>query len=260
MAFLDDLSQKIAQAGQSVAQKTKDTTEIMKINGNISDEEKHLSELFLNLGKSYYEAHKSDSEEAFSAIVSEITDTTEKIKDYSEQVRRLKGLIDCPNCGKEIAYGMAFCTNCGTPAPTAEEAHSEEDGIVCSNCGKILPEGTAFCVECGTKVFTEPENTMEDISSVSTTDAKTCTKCGKVLEEGMLFCTECGTKVEANQASADNTKKCTNCGAELNDGMLFCTQCGTKVASVPIVRHCTNCGRVVSQDDKFCVNCGEKVQ
>lgn len=32
----------------------------------------------------------------------------------------------CTNCGKEIADGVAFCTECGTPAPAEEAASTTE--------------------------------------------------------------------------------------------------------------------------------------
>ena len=55
----------------------------------------------------------------------------------------------CANCGKEISENAAFCSACGTPAPT-------KGPTFCSNCGKELADGTAFCSACGNPVNGRP--------------------------------------------------------------------------------------------------------
>ena len=48
MAFFDDLGKKISQAGQNAVQKTKEMTDIARINGMISDEEKKAEPISSN--------------------------------------------------------------------------------------------------------------------------------------------------------------------------------------------------------------------
>ena len=76
----------------------------------------------------------------------------------------------CTNCGKEIAEGVAFCTECGTPAPkdapqqtpaAPETANAQAEAApantpTCKNCGTPLKDGVAFCTECGTPRNGEP--------------------------------------------------------------------------------------------------------
>ncbi len=68
-------------------------------------------------------------------------------------------MINCPNCGKELADGTFFCDNCGTkmpePAPVAEPAAPAVETIFCSNCGQQSSTEFAFCQNCGAPLAAE---------------------------------------------------------------------------------------------------------
>ena len=53
----------------------------------------------------------------------------------------------CPQCGKPLVEGDAFCASCGSPATPPRPT-------LCSNtaCRKPLREGVRFCPSCGTPV------------------------------------------------------------------------------------------------------------
>ena len=48
--FFDDLGRKISQAGQSAVQKTKEMTDIVKLNSSIADEEKKIRNSYVEIG------------------------------------------------------------------------------------------------------------------------------------------------------------------------------------------------------------------
>lgn len=50
--------------------------------------------------------------------------------------------MTCSNCGAEVADGMKFCFDCGTPVPQVKK---------CVSCGAELSLKMKFCPECGTK-------------------------------------------------------------------------------------------------------------
>ena len=50
--------------------------------------------------------------------------------------------MTCNNCGAEVADGMKFCFDCGTPVPQVKK---------CVSCGAELSLKMKFCPECGTK-------------------------------------------------------------------------------------------------------------
>ena len=52
-------------------------------------------------------------------------------------------LNKCPNCGAQVAQGLKFCGECGSPMKKSS---------VCPNCGFENEPGMKFCGECGTKL------------------------------------------------------------------------------------------------------------
>ena len=225
MAFLDEIGKKISQTSQGMVQKTKDTAETMRLNGAISDEEKRIQNLYLEIGKAYFELHADDCEEALKELVLGIKEAQTKIEDYQEQVKRLKGIVRCAVCGGEVPYGAPFCSSCGSKMMNENtvEPTAESNVRRCANCGLPLADGIAFCTNCGTKAEVAP-------APVAAPAVRTCANCGNVLADGMAFCMNCGTPVAAAPApvAAPAVRTCANCGNVLGDGMAFCMNCGTK--------------------------------
>ena len=207
MAFFDNIGNAISQAGQNVVQKTKDTAEVVRLNGAIADEERRIQTLYTEIGKRYCELHTEDCDSALAESVLAVNEATAKIAQYRDQVMTLRGMIYCPACHGEMPAIAPTCPHCG-----AVNAAAPQPACRCKNCGQPLDADTAFCTNCGTKVE-------------APAPAPACANCGQPLAEGMLFCSQCGTKVEPPAPAP----VCANCGQPLAEGMLFCTQCGTKV-------------------------------
>ena len=186
MAFFDELGKKISQTSQGVVQKTKDTAEILKLNGMVSDEEKRIKNLYQEIGKVYVESHAEDFDPAFGEMIAGINDAKAKIAEYTEQVKRLKGVVLCPICGGDVPYGAPFCSACGSKLNAQEQTNDAANNVSrCANCGVPLKDGSAFCTNCGTKV-----------AAPAAPAARVCANCGKTLEATSNFCTNCGTKFE----------------------------------------------------------------
>jgi len=208
MAFFDDVGKKIAQTSQGAAQKAKSMAEIVKLNGQISDEEKHISNAFYQIGKTYYENFGTEPDQLFAQLIAGINDSNTKIAIYSEQVSQLKGIVRCPNCGAEVPYGVLFCSSCGVQmntAPAGAQATAPIDNtLYCVKCGAPITAGKAFCAKCGQKVepsgapvpISQPEAPAQTQYSAYTAPAETgkCTICGYDLPEGAAFCLNCGQK------------------------------------------------------------------
>lgn len=73
----------------------KELEDISEINLSISEEERKLNDLYMQLGKKY--------------------------------VEKIKGVICCENCGAEISEKSGFCSNCGTKVEKEGNAEVEED-------------------------------------------------------------------------------------------------------------------------------------
>lgn len=183
MAFFDDLGKKISQAGQSAVQKTKEITEVAKLNGAISDEEKKINYNYYQIGKLYYAMHASDFETDFSGMIEAIKESEQKVVEYRQQIQDIKGVVRCEKCGAEVASNVAFCSSCGAPMPK-QTVKENENLIRCSSCGQMVDKDMRFCIYCGANMKN------------SATSKTTCTNCGAELNKDDAFCTECGTKIE----------------------------------------------------------------
>ena len=152
MSFFDNIGSKASAAGQAAAEKARNFAEVNRLSGVISDHEKRISRLYFEIGQSYYERHKDDPEAEELERIAEITDTNEKIAVCRNQIKTLKGVEKCPNCGAYVQNGSQFCNNCGTRIPPASMKTAPKAGLTCPTCGTELESDAAFCFNCGTKL------------------------------------------------------------------------------------------------------------
>jgi len=214
MAFFDEVGKKISKTSQGVAQKTKNITETMKLNGMISDEEKSIDNAFSMIGKTYYETYGNNPDQVFAQLIVCINDSKAKIASYSEQIKQIKGIVHCQKCGGEVPYNAPFCNSCGSPMTTTTSIIPIANGVSCNECGAVMALEKVFCTNCGNKmeasvseqledntaVMGEEDNsvTMENVVS-STPDTIKCPSCGKELSVTAMFCSGCGQKVGGTQ-------------------------------------------------------------
>lgn len=154
MGFFDNLGKNISGFSQATIQKGKDVASTAKYNRMISDEEKNISKLCESLGRRYCALHAADYEDSMAELMQEIQAAQERIKEYTDAIKELQGIIKCEKCGADIPNGAAFCPECGTPnAMYSDPAVSEAPVVAfCTNCGSQLTPGYKFCAACGAKV------------------------------------------------------------------------------------------------------------
>ncbi len=141
MAFFEDIGKKLTDVGQNVARQTKNFSDITQLNSSISDSEKRISQLFIQLGKEYYENHKDEENE----VISEISRLYTQIFECREKIKQIKGVTKCESCGADVPLESAFCNSCGAKVnkhPSAE---------LCKFCGEPMKSGDKFCTRCGNK-------------------------------------------------------------------------------------------------------------
>ena len=197
MSFFDNIGSKASAAGQAAAEKARNFAEVNRLSGVISDHEKRISRLYFEIGQSYYERHKDDPEAEELERIAAITDTNEKIAVCRNQIKTLKGVEKCPNCGADVQNGSQFCNNCGTRIPPASMKTAPKTGLTCPTCGTELESNAAFCFNCGTKLAPTPapapapapaEPAVEELK-------RSCPNCGTELESDAAFCFNCGAKL-----------------------------------------------------------------
>lgn len=153
MAFFEQLGKRLTDAGQSVAQQTKNLADVTQLNSAISDREKKISQLYLNIGQLYYEEHKGDLSAEHREIIEEIDALYAEIAQNQEKIKQIKGVVKCPNCGADVPLNAAFCNGCGAKI----ERNESVSGITgaqryCPACHAVVDPEDSFCNNCGAKI------------------------------------------------------------------------------------------------------------
>ena len=104
---------RLADAGQGVAQQTKNLADVTRLNSAISEKERKISQLYLAIGQSYYEAHRQDAAAECPQQIEQIDQLHEEIAQHREEIKQIKGVVKCSACGAEIPLHAAFCNVCG---------------------------------------------------------------------------------------------------------------------------------------------------
>ena len=195
MSFFDNIGSKASAAGQAAAEKARNFAEVTRLGGVVSDHEKRISRLYFEIGQSYYERHKDDPEAEELERIAEITDTNEKIAVCRNQIKTLKGVEKCPNCGADVQNGSQFCNNCGTRMPPASMKTAPKAGLTCPTCGTELESDAAFCFNCGTKLAPTPAPAPAPAEPAVEELKRSCPNCGTELESDAAFCFNCGAKL-----------------------------------------------------------------
>ena len=176
MDFFDKMGQTITNKGKDVAKKAKDIAEAVSLGGQVGTQEDVIDRLYMDMGRLLYQ-NKEDWMNLDLRDKMEQLDAAHKELDrLKAEIRRLKGIKVCENCGGEISQDACFCPNCGTQVPV-EEVVAEDVKECCDECDEEeAAEAAADNAEA------EPE-------------VKACPGCGKEVESGYAYCPGCGTKL-----------------------------------------------------------------
>lgn len=128
------------------------------------------------------------------------------------------GLINCPECGKEVSDKANICIHCGFPLQEyllemkkkegekekeAEKREAEENKYICSYCGFKNPVGEDYCLKCDMRITEYVEKTNDGIENnydeneqqeVPISPYTICPNCGKYNDSDTYKCVRCGHK------------------------------------------------------------------
>lgn len=201
MAFLDDLSKKLTQAGQTAVQKTKEMTDIARINSMIAEEERVINDCYNKIGKLYVSLHGTDYEDAFAELCFTVQRANLTIEGYRKQIETIKNAGRCSKCGSEIVHGAAFCSACGASVQKGEQTQNDKPSMYyCAGCGAVISKDARFCTSCGKATTCEASQPQPDNITESPVEKKPgekkCPGCGVEVDDKLLYCLECGTKLK----------------------------------------------------------------
>lgn len=117
MSFLNNLSQKINDVGQTTIKKTKNLADTAKLNLNISEEERKITNAYEQIGKWYVDKHRDDADVEIEGWLKSICEAEKKIHECRESIHQMKGMVLCPACGASVDADAAFCSACGQKMP-----------------------------------------------------------------------------------------------------------------------------------------------
>ncbi len=246
MAFFDELGKKLSKTSQSAVQRTKDATEIARLNSLIYDEEKACINYQAEIGRLYIQLHSADFEPQFGDLINKVRESEGRIAAAKKQVQSLKGVKLCKVCGAELNPMSKFCSECGTVVKEEVIAIPGTDMVKCSSCGAMMQKNKKFCTSCGSKmnedavsgavidpIAPQPVPGVPEMPPVPVQTAAP-TMQPAVPEVPAAPAPEAAEAMSDISATvfADNLemkKKCPSCGAEQNAELKFCTNCGTKM-------------------------------
>ena len=275
MAFWSDLGKKISDTTQSVVEKTKISTDTMRLNGLISDEERNVQRIYAEIGRKYMELHGADGDPDFAGLMQEYQTSKAKMEEYRSQIRRNKHLLICAGCGAEIPETVLYCTRCGAENPVgkrlAEEQRQREEAEraareadlqaaavpqtepqpeFCARCGQPRTAGAMFCTFCGAQ-FVPP------VAAAPTPAAPEAPAPESPAPEAPAPELELPPAEEKPAAPAASSEVCPKCGAARIAGNRFCVQCGAKYPETAHI--CPKCGKEVPGKFRFCIHCGTEL-
>ena len=148
--MFENFSKKVVGMGNSIKRSTQTFSETVSLNARIDEYKKELGNCFSQLGQNYYEKNKMNVPAEYQGVFERITQLNQMIVQCQEQIKIIKGVRQCPNCGADVAGNVMFCGNCGYSMPPVNQAPA--NGPVCTNCGAPLEADAMFCTNCGAKV------------------------------------------------------------------------------------------------------------
>ena len=96
MGFFDNIGKTLSNAGQTIAQKSKDVVDTAKLNSAISDEQKIIAAAYEKIGRLYAERHADYPEPDFVEYLDEIKAAQNAIAECEQKLKDLKGVSVCP--------------------------------------------------------------------------------------------------------------------------------------------------------------------
>ena len=129
--MFEKLVESLSTTGKTIGEKTKQGSDIVKANISISSEEKALTELYVEIGKLYFENNQdSPCCDTMAELFSKVNEKKNSIEALKHQIRVIKGVIACDNCGAEVGLENDYCGKCGAklvkPEPEEEKPCEEK--------------------------------------------------------------------------------------------------------------------------------------
>ena len=86
MSIFEKIGEKLSGAGQGVAQQVKNFADVARLNSIISEKEKQIAQLYIEIGQAYYEHHKIDPQGEEIERIQKISSLNAEILECKENI------------------------------------------------------------------------------------------------------------------------------------------------------------------------------
>lgn len=107
------MKESLVSAGKDVSQKAKEVSGVAKLKLDVKSKEDYVEKQYAELGRTYFDAHKDDEENAENEQFKVIKEALAEIERMKTEILNLQGAAECPNCGARMPQGASFCSSCG---------------------------------------------------------------------------------------------------------------------------------------------------
>ena len=153
MAFFEQIGKRLSDAGQNVAQQTRNLADVTQLTNLNSQKERQISQLYAAIGQAYYENHKNDPAAEELEGIQKINALYAEILQNQEKIKQIKGVTKCEICGADVPASATFCNACGAKvARVVATAEVVTGARLCPVCGSGVAEGNLFCTNCGNRM------------------------------------------------------------------------------------------------------------
>lgn len=144
--------------------------------------------------------------------------------------------MKCNNCGTEVAEGMKFCCDCGSPLPQEKK---------CVSCGATIALRMKFCPECGAPQSGEAQKQKFNAAAFAMGDKNVIA--GDVIGSQETTHVAGNATIIKNEDQSRQVKRCHICGSLvlITEGF-DCPECGQ-----------FTCGKCYDADQNCCNDCAK---
>ena len=131
MSLFDEIRKNVTDITGNVTRKSSAVIETQRLRMNKASLESDLRDSYVQLGKLYEKQITSDEpmdcSEEVAGLLGKADAVKKAIAEVEDAINKVRGLIVCPQCGKEIQRSFEFCPCCGAKLEKDAEPEEEQD-------------------------------------------------------------------------------------------------------------------------------------